>query len=555
MSLSTLAHILGGIGLFLIGIELMQSGFQQSAGASLRRILYEYTDNRFKALVSGFVVSSAVQSATAVILTLIGFVNARVLKLKQAVDVVYGAFFGKVATVWLIAFIGFKLSLSSYGLPLIGLGSIFHLFFKNHRGLGTAFVGFGLMFLGLDTLKENIHGIESQLVLNGILPGFFSTLFFLLVGLVMTAIMQSSAAAMAVTFSMLAGGMIPVEIATALTIGQSLGTLTSAIMASRGASSVAQRLTAAYTILNLICSVLAFLILQTLMILNVIPVLVAWAHNDKTFFLTLFYSCYITLGIGLMLPFRSRFVAWLIQNFHNSQSLGTPQFIDRQKAYHPKLAIEALQSEVMRFGKISGEMIHTALTWKMVNGWVYGADLSYEERELDRLVEDIYWFASRTARKQATQDIIRAVQSFSLAVRYFEEAADMSKRITRELGKISEPFHDSQAFTSFNEWIQAVVRVSDKLGEVLFSGDTVELMHVEADFLTLEEERNALRKMFMDAGITREIETSQTIILIDLIDKCRLAMHNQIKGVRKVWELTGDLAQVATFNEANVSPV
>lgn len=553
MHLSTFSHILGGIGLFLIGIEFMRSGFQESAGASLRRILYEYTDRTAKALLSGFVVSTAVQSATAVILTLIGFVNARVIKLRQAVDVVFGAFLGKVATVWLIAFIGFKLNLSSYGLPIIGLGAIFFLFFQNRRGFGTASVGFGLMFLALDTLKTNIEGLESHMNLMAIEPGFFTTLFSLLIGVAMTAVMQSSTAAIAITFSALAGRIISIELATAVVIGQSLGTLTGAIMASRGATSVAKRLTAAYSLLNLACSALAFVLLQVILMADLFPQIILWSHNDKTFALTLFYSFYILMGLAIMLPFKERFVCWLVQNFHKSQSLGTPRFIDRQKAYHPKLAVEALQSEVMRFGKISGEMIQTALSWKMVSGWIYAPDLSYEERELDRLVEDIYWFASRTARKQSSAEVIRAVQSFSLAVRYFEEAADMSKQITRALSKIAEPFHDSKSYESFHEWVLAVGRINDKLSHVLFFGEEVEILHIESDFMLLEEERNDLRKTLMDAGVTKEIDPSQTIILIDLIDKCRLAMRNQIKGVRKVWELTGDMGEIMAMNEANVS--
>lgn len=551
--LAVCLNILGGIGLFLIGIELMRSGFQESAGASLRRILYEYTDKTHKALVSGFVVSTAVQSAGAVILTLIGFVNARVLKLRQAVDVVFGAFLGKVATAWLIAVIGFKLSLSAYGLPLVGLGAIFHLFFQNKKGLGTACVGFGLIFLGIEILKANITGLEGHVSPPFITdPGFFETLFYLIVGVAMTAVMQSSAAALAITFSLLAARMIPFEIATALTIGQNLGTLTSALMASFGASSVAKRLTAAYTVLNLICSALAFVLLQACMALGEFPWLLALSHGDKAVALTFFYSFYVVAGLGLVLPFKEKFVHWLVHNFHKSQSLGTPQFIDRNKAFHPQLAIEALQSEVMRFGKISSDMIHTALAWKMVNGWIYAADLSHEERELDRLVEDIYWFASRTARKQATSDIVRAVQSFSLAVRYFEEAADMSKQITRALAKIAEPLHDSRSFDNFQEWIHAITRVANKLANVLFSGDQVELMAAESEFVMLEEERTELRKMLMDAGVTKEIDTSQTIILIDLIDKCRLAMQNQIKGVRKMWELTGDMAEMMTINKASV---
>jgi len=297
-----LGMILGGIGLFLTGVDLMRRGFHASTGASLRRILSEYTDKLPKALFAGFFVSTATQSASAVILTLISFVNAGVLKLKQAVDVLFGANLGKVATAWIITAVGFKFNITSYALPLLGLGALMRILFKNYRGLGTALVGFGLIFLALATLKESFEGAP----LHFGVPVFptsdsVAAVLYLTIGFVMTTIMQSSAAALAITFSALMGGFISIGMAAAVMIGLNLGTTSSAILAAHGTTSVAKRITAAHVIFNLVCTVIAFIFLQILFLTDGFTPLLSFFDGHQATALTAFYSIYIFLS--LIYPF------------------------------------------------------------------------------------------------------------------------------------------------------------------------------------------------------------------------------------------------------------
>lgn len=548
-----LSLILGGVGLFLIGIDFMRRGFHDSAGSSLRRILSEHTDKLPKALFSGFVVSTATQSASAVILALIGFVNAGVFRLKQAIDVVFGANLGKVATAWIITAVGFKFNVTAYALPLLGIGALIRVLFKNHQGTGTALVGFGLIFLALATLKESFEGAPMHFgFLVFPVPDFFSVFLYLLIGVAMTVIMQSSAAALAITFSALMGGLISIGMAAAMIIGLNLGTTSSAILAAYGTTPVAKRITAAHVVFNLICTVIAYILLQILFLTNGFTPLLSFFGGHQATALTAFYSVYIFLSLIIMIPFRDRFEKFLLKKFHKAQTLGSPRFIDRGKAYHPKLAIEALHKEVIRFGKISGDMLLTALHWENKKGWIYGVDLSYEERELDRLVQEIYAFSSRTARKQSSTDITQAVQSYSLAVRYFEDAADTSKRITKQFEKMTEPMTNAKIFSRFNLWANQVRKLVGKLALVVENGDLAELKNLKAAFTVLEDQRTELRQGFLDAGIAKEIDSAQTIVFIDLIDKCRRAIQSQMRGIQETWEVTLEVSDVTALKDLNL---
>ena len=193
MTWETVAHIMGGLGLFLIGTEIITLGFKEAAGNSLRRILSEHTQTTVKGLFAGFFVASATQSATAVILTLIGFVNANILKLRQAVNIVLGSNLGKITTVCIIATLGLNIDLSAYALPTIGVGVILRgLLKKQHKGYGNAIIGFALMFLGIGFLKSSVAGMTGIFTLaeQG-MNGFYNNSLCLLFGVIITIIAQS----------------------------------------------------------------------------------------------------------------------------------------------------------------------------------------------------------------------------------------------------------------------------------------------------------------------------------------------------------------------------
>jgi phosphate:Na+ symporter len=535
--ISLIGQIIGGVGLFLIGTELLRKGFEDSAGNSLRRILADFTDKTPKGLVAGFIVSSAVQSATAVIFTLIGFVNAQLLQLRQAVDVVFGANLGKITIVLFLTTFGFKFNLTSYALPVLGAGAFLKIFLKGKRaGLATALMGFGLIFLGIDTLKTSITLINHEIDLRHLnLEGQNGLAIYLLAGMVTTFVTQSSTSAIVITISALASGIFTLENAMALVIGENFGTVSSALMASLGSTPAAKRLTAAHITYNSVCTLIGLFILESVLLSGRIDWVVSLAGGDTSLAFTYFYCAYILFALAATLPFRERIVRELERRFHDTKSLGSPRFIDHGKALHPATAIEALHNEVLRFGRIASGMLDVALQWNMKKGWVYTVDLSHEERELDRLSEYIHWFASRTARKQGSVEVVRAVQALSMASRHFETVSDLSKKISRLKGKLTEPLLDNASFDALREWTERLRQLLLCLDEPLVTGDLAEIKTLDAEFIALEEKKSALRQRLLDAGVSQEMTNSQTIVLNDLIDTCRRAMRDQLRGITETW--------------------
>jgi phosphate:Na+ symporter len=554
--LELIGQIVGGVGLFLIGTELLRSGFEESAGHSLRRILSDFTDRTSKGILAGFIVSSAVQSATAVIFTLIGFVNARLLQLKQAVAVVYGANLGKITIVLLITALGFKFSIASYALPILGFGSFLKIFLKNRRaGLATALMGFGLIFLGIATLKTSIVLINHEIDLRHVdVPGQKGLLIYFLAGVLLTIVTQSSTSAMVLTMSALSAGIFSLENAIALVIGENFGTTSSSLLASVGTSPSAKRLSGAHVIYNFVSTVIGIAVLEIFVLSGHFDSLLEWANYDKTLVFSFFYSFFMFVTLLVMLPLKPRLVDWLDMHFHNAKALGSPKFIDHGKVYHPVMAVQALHSEILRFGKVASEMLDTAMKWTMKNGWVYTVDLSYEEKELDRLSEYIHWFVSRTARKQSSAEVVKSMQVLSMASRHFETVSDLSQKITKLKGKMTEPLNGCDSFKSVCEWTENVRTILKRLDEPLKSGDLKEVKTIDAEFSLLEEQKVVLRQNLLNAGVSKQMSSSQTIILIDLVDSCRRAIRDQFRGIYETWEIKNVIESIPTGTD-NVAEI
>ncbi|NLB57654.1 MAG: Na/Pi cotransporter family protein, partial [Gammaproteobacteria bacterium] len=263
--------LLGGIGLFLLGMRLMTDGLTASAGGGLRTILAGATRSRGRALVSGLIITTGVQSSSAVIFATIGFVNAGLLSLGQSVGLVYGANLGTTLTSWLVAVAGFNLHLRALALPAIGLGALAWAISRSSRwgALGQAVAGFGLFFLGIDVLREAFDGIGGMFSVQGqdaeTIAGIAA---FVLSGIAITLLTQSSSATLAITLTAAAGGLLPLQAAAAMIIGANVGTTSTAVFAAIGATSPARRVAAAHVLFNVVTAAMALALLPALLWLS-----------------------------------------------------------------------------------------------------------------------------------------------------------------------------------------------------------------------------------------------------------------------------------------------
>ena len=248
--------ILGALGMFLYGMNLMSGGLQKAAGSKMRGFLTAMTSNPFKGVMTGVGITSVIQSSSATTVMTVGFVNAGLLTLSQAVGVIMGANIGTTITAWMVSLLGFKADISLFAVPLMALGFLFSLSKSDkRRHISELIIGFSLLFLGLSLMKGAVPDLRQtpevlEFIQNWTSFGFGSVLIFLVIGTVLTLVLQSSSATMALTLIMVNMGWIPFEMGAAMVLGENIGTTITANIAAAVGNANARRAAMAHTLFN-----------------------------------------------------------------------------------------------------------------------------------------------------------------------------------------------------------------------------------------------------------------------------------------------------------------
>ncbi len=420
--------LLGGIGLFLLGMVLMTEGLKAAAGPALSQVLTSSTQTRWRGLASGIVVTALVQSSSAVTVAAIGFVNAGLLTFSQSLWVIFGSNVGTTMTGWLVALIGLKIKIEAAALPMIGIGMALRLSgAESRRGaVGTALAGFGVLFLGIGLMQQAFAGAERHFDLAAFSgDGFASVLAFALAGLLMTTLMQSSSASLAIVLTLAESGLLPLQEAAAAVIGANVGTTVTALIAAIGATPNARRAASAHVLFNVVTGIVAFVLL---------PALIAFVDLLRDSFgldqspavsLALFHTVFNLLGVMLMWPLSSRIAAFLQHRFRTrEEEIGQPRFLDRNVASVPSLAASALRRELVRFGGIA-----VGSVWSRV-GLLTGADTRPDDSAaLQRLERGIAEFVTRVSRSPMSARTAQTLASLLRVQRYYETCGELAAEI------------------------------------------------------------------------------------------------------------------------------
>lgn len=260
--------LLGALGVFLYGMKLMSESLQKVAGNKMRSILESMTSNTFRGVLTGVLITALIQSSSATTVMVVSFVNAGLMALQQSIGVIMGANIGTTVTAWMISILGFKVSISAFAYPLIGISLPF-LFTKNRvrKSWAELALGFALLFIGLSELKDAVPDLKhNPAILQSLQDycnyGFGSYLIFMAIGTLLTILIQSSSAAMALTLIMCYEGWVPFDVAAAMVLGQNIGTTVTAIMAAMVANISAKRAAGAHLIFNVFGVVLALILFK-----------------------------------------------------------------------------------------------------------------------------------------------------------------------------------------------------------------------------------------------------------------------------------------------------
>jgi len=333
---------LAGLGIFLMGLFFLEEALKNLAGSSFKKFLRKHTQNPLKAILSGTLVTALLQSSSVVSLIVLAFVGAGVMTLRNALGVIIGSNLGTTFTGWIVATLGFQLDIEGFSMPFIAIGGLSLLFIKNNKRLvefGRFVMGFGLLFLGLNFMKISIDQLAANFDMGPYISYGPYALFA--VGFVLTALIQSSSAAMVITLSALHAGVLPLESAAGMVIGSDVGTTITILLGGLNGTPSKKRVALSHFLFNLFTGIIALFLIHPL--LNLITVI--FGVDNPLTSLVLFHSMFNFLGIIIVLPFLGIFARFLENRFKGEDELATC-YIDKVTPDVPEAAITALRNEV-----------------------------------------------------------------------------------------------------------------------------------------------------------------------------------------------------------------
>ena len=447
----SLVSLFGGLGIFLFGMKLMSESMQEVTGDRLRGLLETVTKNRFKGILSGIGLTTMVQSSSATTVMVVGFVNAGLLSLKQAIGVIMGANIGTTITVWMVVLFGFKVKIANFALPAIAIGvAMFFVGRDKWKGWGSTLIGFGFLFLGLQFLKaavpDSAKADETFLWLSDYSNlGFLTTIIFVAIGTLLTVVIQSSSATSALTVTLAFNGIISYEAAIAMILGENIGTTVTANIAALAGNRNSKKAALAHTLFNLLGVAWVLLLLGPVVAL----VDMMWPGDpliDKTstlYHISLFHTTFNVLNTMLLVWFAkpiatvvSRTVDYFSRDAEETEelrllsagSVGTSPIAMAQISAYTHRIVETLKG--------SFKNIEYVVTRQYDSGRI--KMMMAHESELDDFKYETLAYLREVQQSGLSGESVSELVAVSDRVKAIEEIGDYIEKIAIKLEKAKE---------------------------------------------------------------------------------------------------------------------
>src|SRR5262245_37426522 len=384
MDSTVVVTLLGGLGLFLLGIHHLTEGMKGLAGDSLRRALQRLVAGRFSAVASGAFFTAVIQSSTAAILTVIGFVSAGLVTFSQAIGMIVGATLGTTSTIWMVAIFGLRLRISVAALPMLGVGAFLWLIARGRtRSLGAVLAGFGLIFTGIDYLQTAMEGISWNLdAFAGSGPGAVWILAG--IGILMSIVMQSSTAAGATTLVALNAGSLTFEQGCALIVGQSIGTAATTGLVVVGGGLAVRRAALAHIVFSIAVGVLSMLLLGPLTGAS------EWVGSrledpEGVLALATFSSLFKLAGIVAIYPWLDNFSRFIVRISGRGSESAVSRLEPTLVEAGADVALEAAWRAILEVARGAVDAVRRRLAGESVQHEPAGEEVQQIERFLESL--------------------------------------------------------------------------------------------------------------------------------------------------------------------------
>ena len=446
--------IIAGIAVFLIGMVFMEDGFKLFSGGMLEKVLEKSTSSVPKAITTGFIATSIVQSSSLLTIIVISFLSAELMSLSGAIGIIFGSNIGTTTTAWIVSAFGVKIHIAYYAMPMLIFGVIFR-FNKNKtiQGVGNILVGLGFVFLGIGYMKEGFEALKSGLHLAQFaMDGYLGVLIYISIGAVATIIIQSSSATMALIITALATGQIEYINALSLAIGANVGTTVTAIIGSLSSNENGKRLAVAHFIFNMVTGLIAIIFLYQLAnLVDIVASFLTIADDDYSMKLALFHTIFNIIGVLVIAPFTSKLVTFLEKLFLTQEKdISRAKYLDDIVITVPEAAIQALKKELIHLYDNATEVLSHALSLhrhtyigigenidKVVESSVLTIDINIDDvykHKIKSLYGDIMSFATQAQENMSTEDK-DTVYSYKIACRDLVEAIKDVEKLQKNVNR------------------------------------------------------------------------------------------------------------------------
>ena len=531
MGILQIFTLLGALGMFLYGMNLMSSGLQKAAGDKLRSFLSAMTSNPAKGVLTGLGVTTVIQSSSATTVMVVSFVNAGLLTLAQAISVIMGANIGTTVTAWMVAFLGFKADISLLAVPMMLLGFLFSNSKKNqYQNIGELIVGFSLLFLGLSFMKNSVPDLrETPQVLEFVTTwashGFGSVLLFLVFGTVLTLVLQSSSATMAITLIMLSMGWIPFHMACAMVLGENIGTTITANIAAAVGNTQAKRAAMSHTIFNVFGVIWALILFKpfTALVGKVIelfglpnPAVEGFAvvegdmgsSTAALYGLSMLHTMFNTINTLLLvwfIKYIEKAVVWIIKPKNQEAEPFRLKYISAGPLATPELAAAQAFDEIVHFAEISRNGLGYAKQAIAADAKHFDELreklVKYEEIS-DRIEYEIAAFLNGVFAGDISEATSIKIKAMYKIIGELESLGDSGEAISRMLSRRNE--HKKSFDTATIEKINMMIAKVDGAYEVMIANLTAAhegTLSSIANAYNAEEQINVLRNELREAEI------------------------------------------------------
>lgn len=537
MDLLTLA---GALGMFLYGMNMMSTGLQKTAGSRLRNLLGTMTSSPFKGVLTGLGVTAAIQSSSATTVMVVGFVSAGLLSLSQAIGVIMGANIGTTLTAWIIAVFGFKADISMLAVPLMALGFVFSISKKDKlRNISELIIGFSLLFLGLSLMKSSVPDLrETPQVLEFITDwsghGFASVLLFLLLGSVITLILQSSSATVALTLIMLDMGWVQFDMAAAMVLGENIGTTITANIAAAVGSTNAKRAALAHTVFNVfgVCWVLVVFHPFVQLIQWVVSLLGVDEATSTIYGISMLHTMFNITNTFIMIWFTKqieKLVKAVIKDKPQSEETedGRIKYLDYGLISTPELALSESSKEIVHFGKIMKnglEYLEQAIASVDSESQLqYCSEklVKYEEIS-DRIEYEIVKFLNDLSKDHLSSESKDLVRSQIWICGELESLGDSGEAISRSLSHMSA--YGRRLSAEHTEKLGRMLSLLSKAYEDMILNlenalTLSDISNAEADEQDINKFRNECRDHELELIDSKGDEYFETVFFLNILEQ------------------------------------